>query len=129
MREEIIIKQISQRLQAERLSLNLSQHALADRAGVSRRTIVQAETGHNTSVSTLVRLLIALGATHLLEPLVSDPDGCPIEPAKMDGKKRRRASRPRKPQMIATPTHYNTSAATATAAVIEEEEQEESWIV
>ncbi|VUD68107.1 hypothetical protein TDB9533_03990 [Thalassocella blandensis] len=113
MTEAEIIKAISQRLQAERLRLNLSQHALADKAGVSRRTIVQAETGHNTSVATLVRLLIALDAVSLLEPLTANPDEGPDAVIKSDGKKRRRASKPRNPRPPEPQQHQPPTASSS----------------
>ncbi len=90
--EQEIIDRIAETLQRERLNQNLSQSQLADLSGVSRRTLVQAETGHNTSIATLAKILIALKATHLLEPFLQEPVVSPVELAKLKGKQRKRAT-------------------------------------
>ncbi len=90
--EQEVLQRIADTLKRERLNQNLSQSQLSDLSGVSRRTLVQAETGHNTSLATLVKILTALKAEYLLEPLLKEPEISPIELAKLKGKQRKRAT-------------------------------------
>lgn len=87
-----IIENIGRKLQQTRLALNLSQEQLAQKASVSRRTLVQAETGHSVSLSTLVKILLALNAEDLLQPFMETSTISPIELAKLKGRQRQRAT-------------------------------------
>jgi transcriptional regulator with XRE-family HTH domain len=52
---------IGESLKTLRLSRNLAQRLLAERAGVSPRTLQSLENGEGSSLSTLVKVLRALG--------------------------------------------------------------------
>ncbi len=54
--------ELGKRLRAERLERNLTQEEVAERSGLSRRTITAIENGEGSSLSSLVALLRALGA-------------------------------------------------------------------
>lgn len=79
------------RLEAIRLSRNLTQAALAREAGVSRRTIVRLAAGQGTTLDTFIRVLTALGLQQHLETLLPDPAVRPMERAAGPGHERRRA--------------------------------------
>ncbi|PWK50101.1 helix-turn-helix transcriptional regulator [Pleionea mediterranea] len=101
--EQQIIEKIGQKLQQTRLDANLSQEQVAKSADISRRTLVQAETGHSTSLSTIVKILLALKAEDLLQPLMETASISPVELAKLKGRKRQRATGERQSSSKAQP--------------------------
>lgn len=58
---EEIAETLGKRIRARRLLANVSQVALADKAGISRRALVQLESGQGSTVHTLISILKALG--------------------------------------------------------------------
>lgn len=95
MNAEQIETEIGQRLESVRLSQNISQQDLAQKAGVSRRTISRMENGQGVSFNTLIRVMRALNLTHQLEVLVPSLHIRPIERVKQQ-RERKHASSPRK---------------------------------
>ena len=96
MSTEAILAELGRRLKRERLSQNITQAALAERTGLARRTIVKAEQGSVTTLSTMVSLLRGLDLLDRLEAFLPDPPLSPIQLAKLRGRERQRASSPRK---------------------------------
>jgi len=89
-----IIKELGGRLRSYRLQLNLSQAELATRAGISRTTIRDAELGKDFQLTTLVKLLRALGRLGDLDAFLPAPSVSPIQLMKRQGKPRQRARKP-----------------------------------
>jgi len=90
--DKAAIALIGERIQRERLNQNLSQQALAERAGIGVRTVRSLETGERITVETLIRALRALGRLGALEAFLPDPGLSPLQLAKLQGRERRRAS-------------------------------------
>ncbi len=67
------IAEIGARLKAYRIDYPLSQQELADKAGVSRRSITNMENGEDIQFGTLIKVLMALGLDSNLDMLVPDP--------------------------------------------------------
>jgi transcriptional regulator with XRE-family HTH domain len=67
------IAEIASRLKAYRIDYPLSQLELADKAGISRRSITSLENGEDVKLSTLIRVLIALALDSNLDLLLPDP--------------------------------------------------------
>ena len=84
--------ELGNRIAQYRLNRNLTQKALAEEAGVSKRTIIRTEQGYSTQGSNLIRILRALDLLQNLEALIPQPVASPIQQAKMHGKMRKRAS-------------------------------------
>ncbi len=82
---------LCKRLENVRLSRNITQKQLADKAGVSPRTIGRLEKGQGVSVDTFIRVLTALGIQQNLEVLLPDPTVRPIERIDIGGGERKRA--------------------------------------
>ena len=101
---DAIEKMVGQRLLEIRLARNINQAALAEEAGVSRRTITRLENGEGVSLDTLIRVMIALGLADRFDVLLPDPAIRPIERIRQ-GKERQRARRKSKP--AAKPWHWN----------------------
>jgi putative transcriptional regulator len=80
------------RIEAIRLSRNVSQAALAKEAGVSRSTMTRLAKGQGISVDSFVRILLALGLADHLAALLPNPNVRPVERIRLGGAERRRAS-------------------------------------
>lgn len=87
-----IVEEIGHMIQETRLQKNYSQSQLATMSGVSRATISQLENGRPATLLTFVQVLRALNKFDILENMVQEPEISPIMYAKMQGKKRKRAS-------------------------------------
>lgn len=88
---EAIEASLGRRLERLRLSKNINQSALAEAAGVSRRTITRLENGEGTSLDTFIRVIRALGVVERLDALLPDPVTRPVERVKLGGRERKRA--------------------------------------
>ena len=91
--DESILKELGGRLTGARLGRNLTQAALAEQAGVSKRTVERLESGEvATQLSGFLRVCRALGLLERFENLVSEAAASPMEQLKMQGRKRQRAA-------------------------------------
>ena len=76
---EEICSEIGRRLALIRLSLGLSQEALAVRSGVAKRTIERLESGTaNPKIDAFVRVCLALGRADGFERLLPKPELGPL---------------------------------------------------
>lgn len=91
------IAEIASRLKAYRIDYPLSQQELADKAGVSRRSITNLENGQDVQLGTLIKVLMALGLDSNLDLLAPDPKERPSYNLKgtSAAPKRERASKKR----------------------------------
>ncbi len=71
---------------------------IAAKAGVSIKTIQNVENGKGSTVTSLVRLMRALGIAARFDSLVPEPGLSPIELLKLQGRERKRASGKRGPK-------------------------------
>ena len=62
-------ERLAQSLRATRRERKLTQQTLADRAGVARRTVTNAEQAGNVGIRELCRLVNALGYEVVLRPM------------------------------------------------------------
>ena len=86
-----VLQEIGARLRTYRLQMNVTQADLAARAGVNRTTIRDIEAGKDSQLSTLVKLLRALGRLEDLDAFLPKPSVSPIQVMKLQGKSRQRA--------------------------------------
>lgn len=95
--DESILTELGARLTAVRLARNLTQAALAEQAGVSKRTVERLEAGTvATQMSGFLRVCRVLGLVEGFESVVPEAVASPMEQLKRESGKRQRASR-RKP--------------------------------
>ncbi len=92
MSTDAVLAELGQRLARRRLDFSLTQAQAAEEAGVGKRTVERIEAGHDTQVSTLIRLLRVLELTDGLERLAPEPGPRPMDLLKLSGKQRQRAS-------------------------------------
>lgn len=90
----VIIDEIAKRIRDRRIKLNLTQKELAEKSGVSSRTISGIEDGQNYSFLTLIALLKTLNLIDNLNTLIPEPVIEPMRLLKIKTKKpRQRASK------------------------------------
>ncbi|MBA4386408.1 MAG: XRE family transcriptional regulator [Verrucomicrobia bacterium] len=91
--DEAILHELGERLTRVRLDANLTQAELAEKAGVSQRTVARLESGLvATQLSGFVRVCRALGLVERFEMLVPESLPSPMAQLKMQGRRRQRAS-------------------------------------
>jgi transcriptional regulator with XRE-family HTH domain len=83
------------RLRKLRLSRNVDQRATADKAGISEKALRNLESGHGSTVETLVRTLKALDSLAGIELLAPEPSVDPLAMLR-SSKPPQRVRRPRK---------------------------------
>lgn len=92
MSDEAVLVELGQRLARRRIDLGLTQAQAAEEAGVGKRTVERVESGNDTQVATLIRLLRVLHLTDELNRLVPEPGPRPMDLLRLKGKERKRAS-------------------------------------
>lgn len=90
------MRQLGERLAAQRLTRNLTQQDLATEAAVSVSTVRRLEDGANVSLEALIRIMEALKLGDRLDALAPPATVRPMERVKFAGAERRRA-RPKPP--------------------------------
>jgi transcriptional regulator with XRE-family HTH domain len=91
--DEGILRELGARLAGARLDHNLTQAALAEQAGVSKRTVERLESGEVAmQLSGFLRVCRALGLAERFETLVSEPAASPMAQLKQQGRRRQRAT-------------------------------------
>ena len=83
---------LGERLKQARLNSNLSQAEVARLAGVARKTVLNAEKG-KVQLDIFIAILQVLGLTGQLDLLLPTQEISPLQLAKLQGRKRQRASR------------------------------------
>jgi transcriptional regulator with XRE-family HTH domain len=91
--DEAMLRELGARLTTARLARNLTQAAVAEQAGISKRTLERLESGEGaTLLSSFTRVCRALGLVEGFDSLVPESIPSPIAELKLQGRKRRRAS-------------------------------------
>ncbi|WP_431312740.1 helix-turn-helix domain-containing protein [Roseateles agri] len=88
---EELITRLGEDVKRLRLDQNISQLELAKQAGISRKALVNLETGVGATLNTLVRALRVLGREAWLATLAPQVSVSPIDLMKL-GHRRQRAS-------------------------------------
>jgi transcriptional regulator with XRE-family HTH domain len=83
------------RLRKLRLSRNIGQRTTADKAGISEKALRNLESGHGSTVETLLRTLKALDSLEGIEMLAPEPTIDPLALLR-SSKQPQRVRRPRK---------------------------------
>jgi transcriptional regulator with XRE-family HTH domain len=92
MTDEMVLDLIGQRLESTRITHNLTQANLADRAGVSKSTVERLEKGNTTQLSSFIRVCRALELLTRFEALLPEPVPSPMAQLKLRREHRQRAS-------------------------------------
>lgn len=92
---EAIMKELGQRIQDIRISMNLTQAELAQQAGIALRTMSRVENGESVKVESVLDVFRALNILANLDMLVPEQLLIPTEVVDY-GRKRRRVSSKKK---------------------------------
>ena len=90
--DDAILAEIGQRLAARRVDLQLTQAAVAEQAGIAKRTLERMEAGYSAQLANLVRVLRVLDVMPGLETLVPATGPRPMDLLRRQGRARKRAS-------------------------------------
>lgn len=94
---EIIMKELGQRMQDIRIAMNLTQAEMADRSGVALRTVARIENGESVKAESVLNILRVLGVLGNLDQLIQEQMIAPTEIIDI-GKKRKRVTAAKKKQ-------------------------------
>ncbi len=87
-----IAEELGNRLKQARLNADLTQAEVASRAGLNRRTILNAEKG-KVRLENLVAILVSMDMADQLNVFLPAQEISPVQLAKLKGRERQRASR------------------------------------
>ncbi|GAA0886523.1 hypothetical protein GCM10009120_51220 [Sphingobacterium siyangense subsp. cladoniae] len=88
-----ILKEVGEFVKAKRIDHNLTQDDVAEQAAISRSTLSLLERGENIALANLLKVLRVLDALYVFEQFKLTEQISPIQLAKEDEKKRKRASK------------------------------------
>ncbi len=86
-----LAEEIGDRLKQARLNRNLTQSEVAELDGVARKTVLNAEKG-KVQLNIMIAILMALDLTDQIDLFLPKQEISPLQLAKLQGKKRQRAS-------------------------------------
>ena len=93
--DSAVLIELGKRIQEQRFALKLSQADLAEKTGVSKRTVERIESGKSTQLSSFVRILRGLELLNQFNTVVPEAVLAPMNILKLKGKPRQRVSRKR----------------------------------
>jgi len=86
-----LAQEIGERLKQARLNRDFTQSEVASLAGVARKTVLNAEKG-KAQLDIFIAIMIALDLTDHLDRFLPRQEISPVQLARLQGKKRQRAS-------------------------------------
>ncbi len=89
--DQTILQTLGDRLSRQRLERGFTQAALAEEAGVSKRTVERMEAGASTQLTNAVRVLRVLGLLGGLDQLVPEVPASPMAALRAERGRRKRA--------------------------------------
>jgi putative transcriptional regulator len=90
-----IAGELGDRIKTARLNANLTQKALANKAGLSLKAVTNGEKGKST-LESMIAILIALDLTEQLNSFIPKQEISPVQLIELQGKERKRATSARK---------------------------------
>lgn len=95
--DKAIVNEIGERLKTARINKNMSQGILAEKSGISLRTLQNIESGNTSSkISNIIAIMRTLEILDQLDNFIPTQLVSPIALAEMKGKQRQRASKQKK---------------------------------
>lgn len=105
--DDAVLAELGARIAGRRVELQLTQAAVAEQAGIAKRTLERMEAGQTSQLATLVRVLRVLDAASGLDSLIPEPGPRPMDLLKRKGKVRQRASGKRVAKPTAKPWRWD----------------------
>ena len=105
--DDAVLAELGARVAGRLVELQLTQAAVAEQAGVAKRTLERMEAGQTSQLGTLVRVLRVLDAASGLDSLIPESGPRPMDLLKRKGKVRQRASGHRAEKESAKPWRWD----------------------
>lgn len=105
--DEAVLAELGNRIASRRLDLQLTQAAVAEQAGIAKRSLERMEAGQTTQLDTLIRVLRVLDAASELDSLIPAAEPRPMDLLQRKGKRRQRASGRRAAKTVDKPWHWD----------------------
>lgn len=105
--DDAVLAELGARIARRRLDMQLTQAALAEQAGIAKRTLERMEAGESSQLSTLVRVLRVLDAASGLDSLLPESGTRPMDLLKQKGRARKRASGQRAAKTTGKPWRWD----------------------
>ncbi len=105
--DDAVLAELGARIAARRVELQLTQAAVAEQAGIAKRTLERMEAGQTSQLGTLVRVLRVLDAASGLDSLIPETGPRPMDLLKQKGKVRQRASGQRAAKAAGKPWRWD----------------------
>ena len=105
--DDAVLAELGARIAGRRVELQLTQAAVAEQAGIAKRTLERMEAGQTSQLATLVRVLRVLDAASGLDNLIPESGPSPMDLLKQMGKVRRRASGKRAAKATGKPWRWD----------------------
>ena len=77
--DDAVLAELGARIAARRVELQLTQAAVAEQAGIAKRTLERMEAGQTSQLGTLVRVLRVLDAASGLDSLIPETGPRPMD--------------------------------------------------
>jgi len=90
--DDAVLAELGARIARRRIELQLTQAAVAEQAGIAKRTLERMEAGLTSQLATLVRVLRVLDASSGLDSLIPESGPRPMDLLKRKSKVQQRAS-------------------------------------
>jgi transcriptional regulator with XRE-family HTH domain len=98
MTDAAVLSELGRRLERHRLERNLTQGELASEAGIGQATVQRAERGEPVQMTSMIKLLRALGLLAGLDVAVPESIDLPIAQLEREQRKGRQRARGRRGQ-------------------------------
>jgi len=105
--DDAVLAELGARIARRRVAMQLTQAALAEQAGIAKRTLERMEAGQASQLATLVRVLRVLDAASALDSLIPESETRPMDLLKRKGKVRKRASGQRAARTTGKPWRWD----------------------
>ena len=105
--DDAILAEIGERLARRRLDLQLTQAEVAEKAGVSKRTLERIEAGASAQLLSMIRVLRVLDLLPGLDRMLPAVAPRPMDLLKRKGKQRQRASSRGRPDLSDKPWSWD----------------------
>ena len=90
--DDAVLAELGARIAGRRIEFELTQAAVAEQAGIAKRTLERMEAGLTSQLATLIRVLRVLDAASGLDSLIPETGSRPMDQLKRKSKVRQRAS-------------------------------------
>jgi hypothetical protein len=105
--DDAVLAELGGRIARRRIELQFTQAAVAEQAGIAKRTLERMEAGLTSQLATLLRVLRVLDAASGLDSLIPESGPRPMDFLKRKSKVRQRAPGRRAGKEIGAPWRWD----------------------